>query len=303
MTAEKQTFAPTYPRISKGELDNLIQFPRDVEYRAQWFVHWSEALEADHPAKANLFLTEELIKFCTPPGGTVMDINAGSGSVLIGLVHGFKVVAIEIAPHFYNWIRLSEDKIRDILLNQGSHFSSKKDLMVKALGIQDGHELIEPDIPIALIVNNNCESVLPFRGVDSIVFSPPYAGAMNSGGGILAREEQLMKGIEQYRDGDRMNLGNLSDFSYNRAMKKIYEKCFESLNPGGKLALLIKDRIVKGVRTELGLAAVQMMVSAGFELHTWERWAPPGTMFVNIHKSKGRKVIEDEHIIVMEKSE
>ena len=265
-------FAKDIPRNEEG----LLLFPRDQTFRAQHFVGWKEAgLEADHPAKANLLLTQELVRHTTRPGEKIMDITAGAGSILIALMSSRDVIAIDIAPHFVEWMKKSVTKIEVILTDM--------------------------EIPISdsLILQGDCRNFLPLE-VDSIIFSPPYAGAFNSGGGILSRDTALMASVEQYRH-DPKNLGNLNDFLYNQAMDQIYQKCFESLPRGGKLSLLIKDRMNHGQRVPLGLAAVRSMMKAGFEVSEWHRWKPPGSIFVSIKRSKGEAVIEDEHIIIMEK--
>jgi len=248
-------------------------YPNDKNYRSQYFVHWSEVLEADHPAKANLHLTEDLILYTAMVGQRVMDINSGSGSILIGAAHNRLVTSVEIAPHFVEWQRRSLAR------------------MVKRGQTNANHYILE----------GNCEDLLPLEA-DSIVFSPPYSKAMNAEvtSGILSRDTQLAAGMEAYRH-DPKNLGNLDNFLYNRTMQRIYQLCFESLPSGGKLSLLIKDRISKGGRIDLGRPAVNMMGKIGFEVFEWHRWHTPGSMFTKIHQSKGRRVVEDEHIIIMEK--
>tara|TARA_Y100000310_G_scaffold330484_1_gene402202 strand:- start:1859 stop:2680 length:822 start_codon:yes stop_codon:yes gene_type:complete len=265
-------------RIRTGFADNynregeLIRFPSDVAMRKQYLINWKdEGLEADHPAKANLHLTRELILHTTEPGDRIMDITAGAGSVLIGLLDGRDPIAIDIAPHFARWIRHSAEKLSDYHI-QG----------------------VAP-----LVLEGDCRDFLPIP-VQSIIFSPPYAGAFNAGGGILSRDKAWGAAVEQYRHDPR-NLGNLTNFLYNRAMAEIYKLCYDSLPPGGKLSLIIKDRILKGQRVFLGLAAVRVMTEAGFELFEWHMWKPPGSMFVSIKKSKGETVVEDEHIIIMQR--
>jgi len=264
-------FAEQYER--EGD---LIKFPSDIKYRKEILVGWQDAgLAANHPAKANLYLTEELILHTSEPGDRVADITAGSGSILVGLKHGRDVVAIEIFNEYAAWIIQS--------YNEAAPRNNKP----------DGSR------PIAFILTGDCQDLLPMP-VHSIVFSPPYAGAFNSGGGILSRDKEWMAAVEQYRQDDK-NLGNLSNFLYNRAMKKIYGLCFDSLPSGGMLSLIIKDRIEKGVRVPLGQAALRMMGQAGFDFYEWHRWKPPGSMFVSIKKAKGETVILDEHIIIMRK--
>jgi DNA modification methylase len=263
-------FAESYKR----DENDLILFPSDVVFRRSLLVNWRDAgLEGDHPAKANLWLTKELIEYTTVPGQRVMDITAGAGSVLVGLTMGRDVVAIEIAPHFANWIKQSYER----MIDRGDADKT------------------------AFILEGDCRNLMPLAA-DSIVFSPPYAGAFNSGGGILSRDKALGASVEQYRH-DPNNLGNLNNFLFNRAMDQIYKGCFDSLPSGGKLSLLIKDRIEKGNRVQLGLAAVKSMMKAGFVVFEWIRWKPPGSIFVSIKRSKGETVVGDEHIIIMEKPE
>jgi DNA modification methylase len=260
-------FASEYDRDEKG----LILFPRDLTLRRSTFVHWKEAgLPADHPAKANLYLTQELIRYLTQPGDLIVDITAGSGSILLGAQEGRRVVAIELTKDYTNWMELSAKKMELQFPQQYT------------------------------IINGDCREVLPIN-CEAIIFSPPYAMAMNSGGGILSREKEWMAGIESYRAGDKRNLGNLKDFLYNKVMAQIYQKCYDSLVPGGKLGLIIKDRIRKGLRVQLGLTATRNLIQAGFQPYEWHRWKPHGSMFVIFKKKKGERVVEDEHIIIVEK--
>ena len=54
-----------------------------------------------HPTVKPLSLMEYLIKLITPPGGTVLDLFAGSGSTLVAAVNlGFKFVGIELDPEY-----------------------------------------------------------------------------------------------------------------------------------------------------------------------------------------------------------
>jgi len=268
-------FAADYPRVQVGDLE-LIEFPRDTALRKEYLVSWRDSgLEADHPAKANLHLTRELIRHTTEPGNRIADITAGAGSILIALVERRDVVAIDIFKDYVDWMMLSANKIFSIIKKQ--HLNTNR----------------------ATILNGDCRDFLPMP-FDSIIFSPPYAGAFNSGGGILSRDESWGKAVEQYRQNPK-NLGNLSNFLYNRAMKEIYAKCYDSLPFGGKLSLIIKDRIVKGRRVNLGLESVRMLKKVGFEVDEWHRWKPPGSIFVSIKKSKGEKVILDEHILIFRK--
>lgn len=66
----------------------------------------------DHPTVKPIALMQYLIKLITPPGGTVLDMFAGSGSTLIAAqVLGFSWIGVEKDPHNVGicWDRLERD--------------------------------------------------------------------------------------------------------------------------------------------------------------------------------------------------
>lgn len=267
-------FAPDYERTKEG----WIKFPTDTTERNRVLMGWKEAgLEADHPAKANFWLVKEIIKHTTEPGDTIMDITAGSGTILQALAMDRAVVALDIAEVFVEWMKLTRNKVFNAVL---------KDTQIKE---EFGF------LPQALIVQGNCEDLLPIPAT-SIIFSPPYAGALATEGGITSK-----KGMIDSYNQEPGNLGQLNNFLYNRAMERIYQKCADSLPVGGKLTIIIKDRITQGRRIHLAVEQMRTMAKAGFEPHEWHRWLTPGHIFTKIHESHGVAVIKDEHIITMRK--
>lgn len=261
-------FAESYPRNASG----LILFPRDVQRRAELFAEPQNDHEK-HPAKANLWLVEECVKHFTEPGQLVMDVMAGTGTIMVAALIGRRVLCLDLNPVYINLMMRSAEKM--------------------GLG---------PDK--AIIIQGDCLTVLPIR-VDHIIFSPPYSGAMlgHQGSGktqnssIFFKDERVNKSYTTYAS----DLTMMNDFMYNQTMPKIYQKCFESLPSGGTLTNIIKDRMQMPIRIELGLAALHGMVKAGFKFKEWNKWKPPGTQFVAIHKKHGDDVVEDEHIITVVK--
>ena len=254
----------------------ILEYPRDIELRKQYgFIEES----FDHPAKMNLYLLQDLIEYTTKPGDRIMDVTAGSGSVLIACKLGRKVVAIDLNPLFIGWMNQSAVKMG----------------------------LVPTDYTI---LEGDCRDYLPLP-CSSIIFSPPYSNMLHAGGGILNREKlggQLKEysgdtGVvydpDQYIGTNPKNLGVLPEFRFNQAMEQIYKKCFDSVQPGGALSLIIKDRMMQQKIRPLGWQSLQMMQAAGWVLDTWATWDAPGMQFKNIHKAQGHKVIESEHILIV----
>ena len=127
-------FASSYPRSKQG----WIQFPRDKADRDKLFVPESY----EHPAKANLYLVQSLIDYTTSPGDWIMDITAGTGTILVASPMGRKVIAIELNPLYHEWIELNAQK----------------------MGISD-----------CMIFLGDCRDILPqLPKVDLVLTDPPY---------------------------------------------------------------------------------------------------------------------------------
>lgn len=241
-----------------GNTIQLLKFPSDISYRKATF---AEGV-MDHPAKANLFLVEECIKYLSEPGDVVMDVMAGSGSILLGLKLNRHVVAIELQEHY-------SDLILESAVKMG----------------------VKP-----LILVGDCTAILPLAGIQAIIFSPPYAATMAIPS--KARPESREQ-YQQYASGVG-NIGMMKPFEYSLKMRQIYGLCLESLKPGGYLALIIKD-YYSGTLQEIGWRAWQTLLRVGFQHQDWFRWMPPGTQFKADHRKLGHRVVEDEHIIIVRK--
>lgn len=265
-------FADHRERNDSGQL----LYPRDVELRRRLgFIE--EVFK--HPAKANLHVLQDLIEYCTQPGERIMDITAGTGSILLACTMGRKVTCIDLNPMYIDWMRRSAQQMR---LEPGSY----------------------------AVLEGDCRELLPLP-CDAILFSPPYANVLHAGGGILDREAigqqlkeysgtaKVLYNPDEYVGQNSKNLGVLPEFRFNIAMKQIYQKCLDSVRPGGFLALLIKDAMRQQKVTPLGWHHVQMLGKAGWEMDSWVQWDAPGMQFKDIHRAQGHKVVEGEHIIVM----
>ncbi len=276
-------FAPDYPRITEADdnrkdLIGCIQFPADQTERKQLFVQ--ESME--HPAKANISMVKALVEFTSNHGDLVVDIFGGTGTILVAEQMDRTVGMIELNDRYYDIIQMNQAKT-----------SSTKSFVIKG-----ANQLVLPAL----------------HNIQSIITSPPYAGAMSGSGQSGMQKELVTTGTsealqtyghsaEDAVQGNLMpyNLAGYNNFMFAQEMRKLYKLSYDSLKPGGYLCIIIKDRIRAGIKDELGKAAFDAMRQVGFTPDIWERWAPPGSAFTKSHRFKGRRVIEDEHLIVMKK--
>lgn len=280
----QKTFAPTYPRDDQGR----IVFPPDNRRRRELFVPES----FDHPAKAQLFMVEELVKYLSEPGDVIVDPFGGSGTLLVGVELGRKVGLIELSEDYQALLRANMHKLDS---NMPQHADT-------ALPTWGGD--------LSFLYSGPCQQYIPMcTHTQAFIFSPPYAGALNTAGGKLADwGGYTREHTDTYSDNTALqgnmspfNLGGFNNFMFNQEMKKIYKLCLDALKPGGYTAVIIKDRMSQGVKDELGYRAMRDMLAMGYEMHDWQRLYMPGSHYTKWHRSKGTKVIEEEHLIMMRK--
>lgn len=271
-----KTFAPDTPRDDQGRL----VFPPDNRRRRELFVPES----FDHPARAQVFMVEALIEYLSEPGDMVADPFGGSGTLLAGLVTGRDVTLIELNPEYIDLCHKNMDYVCE--------------------------QFGESPIPTSVILAGpNQEHLKSMSGVQAFIFSPPYAGALAGGGGKLAdwggytpeRRNTYSDTQQVQGNWSPYNLGVFNNFMFNQEMKKVYKLCLDALKPGGFTACIIKDRIAKGVKDELGYRAFQDMLILGYEAYDWQRLYMAGSHYTKWHRAQGTKTIDEEHIIICRK--
>ena len=120
----------------------------------------------DHPARAQLFMVEELVKYLSEPGDMIVDPFGGSGTLLAGMTMGRGVGLIELSPDYFD------------LCVRNAEF------MMEKLGYytETPQQFIKPSIN----EGPNQDLIPNFQDIQAFIFSPPYAGALASAGGKLA---------------------------------------------------------------------------------------------------------------------
>lgn len=260
-----KVFAPEYERNDSG----WVRFPRDQAIRKEYFIEEVN----QHPAKANVYLVKSIIEFVSEPGQTVCDVMAGTGTILMGLTIGRKVVCIEISSKFAGFISSNVEKFKRTVPNASD---------------------------MVTVINAPCQTVLPIPNLaDHIIFSPQYAGILNVSD--TKKKEGWMYEASKYDWAEYtkspLNLGNMSEFLWSQEMAVVYKKCHDSVPVGGTMTIITKDHMRQGNRVLLSQMAASKCIEFGFILQSWEKWAAPGLMFTSARKARGEEVVEDEDII------
>jgi len=160
-------------------VNKIICFKQDTEERRRWFKSASFA----HPAKMHLALQLYLIEHYTKKGDTILDPMAGSGTILVGCALGRNIICVELEEKF---VKMQQDNWQKI----------------KSLGPMLGYQMGK-----AIILQGDARN-LDGLLADNILFSPPYAEAMQERGGTQHKFEREKK-IGVHYSHQKNNIGNL----------------------------------------------------------------------------------------------
>ena len=288
---EEKIFAPEV----KLNDDGHFLFPSDISLRRSFFPH-----KVDHPAHNNMHMLNSIVQFLTEPGDWVCDPMAGAGSMLY---------TVSMRARLENELVLNTN-LHDIqrylvLIELGPYFS---DLLIKNLAaLRVDKQVFSQDVLI--MPEFDCINTLAMMKdkFKLLCFSPPYADQLQVGSGHAiydvreAEDGKGSAGIKHFTYEHKMNLGNMKEFEFNMSMRKVYKACYNAAAPGGYLALIIKDRMRKGLRVSYSTHHIGIARDAGWELNDIHRREAIGQVFGHFNKARGIKGVEDEHIIFMQK--
>ena len=261
-------FAPEYNRNEQG----WIRFPADSEYRKRMFPPEVN----QHPAKANVYLVQAIIEYVSEPDDLLMDIMAGTGTLMVGALVGRSVICVEISEKFHQ-----------IMIGALAHL-----------------EKIAPGISGSIsLVNLPCQTYLPIPDIaNHIIFSPQYAGIMKKKTVTDQWNIDIGYDFVEYSK-DPLNLGVMSEFLWEYEMEKVYAKCYQTLTTPGSMTLIVKDHMRQSERVPLTKRAIDASVRAGFIYSPDEhfKWAAPGMPYTAARRARGIEVVDDEDIVVLRK--
>lgn len=294
MTTTSNTFfASQYDRDEHG----WIKFPRDVDHRKEvGFPYKRKASKGeddesedtedtgelsvfDHPAKMQLFLTEEVIKHYSKEGDSILDPFGGTGSTAIGCQMSRQVTLLELEPIFLPILEYVQ------------------------------REWLERNFPPPAVIPGDCKQTLKQikeGSYDLIVTSPPYANLQvgkvktEFTGQLASYKAQAM----QYGSAaaSAQNFGRLNTWMFNQEMDKVWKECLRVLKPGGYYVSVTKDQMRGKDRILLSAEIVRHALAAGFKYTgEWYKWLTPGGMLQGVMRAKGADVVRDEDVIVFRK--
>lgn len=260
-------FAESYPREKAEDSDHeLILFPRDVTYRRSLFPQGV----FDHPAKNNIYLTMELVRYLTQPGDNILDPFAGTGTLMLACLESRNVTLIELEAHYANLIRIAWSEI------------SLKPECTGSLNLRIG----------------DCRQVLQDmkENFDSAIFSPPFSTSITRAKALPSVASQIA-GFTK----NNLNMANLNVFLFEQAMGTVFERVTHRIVPGGTMGIISRDIIRGPGREHLSEGIIRRSQKAGFKLTGWEKWKPPGSSQRAIQESRGARVVKDEDVLMFRK--
>lgn len=267
MTAD--TYAAGHPKEEHG----WFIFPRDLKERRSLIPESIQQEVSNHPAKMNLTLCQELVKYVSEPGQRILDPFGGVGTTMIAaLPLGRRVLLVEVEQHYH-------------------------ELQQATLKHLEERGIAKPGD--AMLVNQSCTLFLPTPiKYDHIITSPPYGKDLNTSSAV---NEKVQAMVDQYTSHPQ-NIGNLNPFLYVQTMNKVYEKMVAGLPSGGTISITHRDRRKGDERILYAAAIIKVMTGTlKMKLKNWDKWKAPGSIQSRVNEAQGVESILDEDILTFVK--
>jgi hypothetical protein len=252
-------------------------FKRDAQFRARLF----DPSSFQHDAKANLYLVHWLIDRYTQPGQVVLDPMAGTGSIYLGAAAGARRV---MCGELETWMR-------PILNNNRRRAGGWSRWQP---GAYQGDAANLPIAPVS---------------VDHVLFSPPYWDTFSDWHISNRRMKPAAKQgpvgsayADERGSKEKKNAGNLHVYEdFLAFMRLVYAECWRVTRPGGRLLLIVKDRIAAGQRVPIVDDTVTTLTALGWVVDEVLSREAQLTQYRQLQKAKGMPIIADEQVIVAHK--
>ena len=250
--------------------DGNIVFPNDRIGHTE-----SEIIKRiKHPSANNLFMLESLCDYLGDPEGIIIDPMAGRGSIMVGRFFCLRLWMYELNPFFVGEIQKNISELR-----------------------LDNVAVVESDCVAAL-------EQLPDDYITATIFSPPYANQLQSRTGHKVYDDKdnwAGEAIRNYTYEHKRNMANMQQFQFNRVMRSFYKELYRVTKTGGRVCIIIKDRMSKGQRVPYGVEQARWAYQGGFVADEWHAREAIGSVFGYYNLQRGIKQVTDEHIIILKK--
>jgi len=225
--------------VSRPGPNEPLTFARDHHLRRH--LGFAEST-FEHKAKLNLNWLAWLLNEHTAPGSVVLDPMAGTGSILLAALNQHPTLAGDVETY---WSRL---------LNRN------------ALRIRRRHLIVAPILTARW---DAARLPLPDASLDTIITSPPYFDIFSNWN---RKQANYLDGRHvgpnglSYGDHARQ-IGNLHIYEdYLRAMRTVYLECRRILRPGGKLILILGNKVRERRVVPVTEDTRALVIANGFDL-------------------------------------
>lgn len=247
------------PQSSPGP-NQVLTFGRDHHLRRRLFTEES----FQHKARTNLYWLAWLLDQYTTDTTTILDPMGGVGSTLLAATKQHPVITGDVEHH---WVSIQAANARRIQ-----------------------HEMLF-SASTTTCQWNAANLPLPTASIPAITTSPPYFDLFSNwsrkhGTNFDGNPDHIGETGLCYGFHPRQ-VGNLHIYeNYLRAMKEIYRECWRVLVPGGKLILIVGDRVRKRQIVTITRDTETLCRANGFKLTGHHQRHTIPSHFRLIHKAR-----------------
>jgi modification methylase len=233
-------------------MGEILDFKRDTLRK-----RYSVPEHREHGAKLEVRTFMWLVEKYTKPGDIILDPMSGIGTVHIAATMGRHTIAVELSPRFVEIQRMNIEKLQEEHGLTADYWILPGDCR-RWLPLQEAE------------INMNT----PPAPADAIIFSPPYADVEKAGmtSGFTEKDGSHMNVGAFGYDDQQANVGNITVYPlYLDAMRHIYKVCNQSLEMGGPLIIVTKDKVKNNRRVYISKDNIRMALENGFDMEDWHR--------------------------------
>lgn len=193
--------------MHRNKLNDMTSTGEWVKFTKSWFIPNPPPRklgEILHPAKFPETIIAEFIEFFTKQGQVVLDPLLGTGSTLVACdMTGRIGIGVELEEQ---WAKIAKTRTKQTVI------------------VGDSRNLDNMNLP----------------QIDFVITSPPYWNQLKRAS--MRQKERAEIGIPTEYSEDGRNIGNIDDYmAFIEEQKKIFDKVYEIVKPGGYLVIITNN--------------------------------------------------------------